>query len=95
MCVQYKKRNIPSVQVKNKPHVRGLEHVFILRSMVSMVANRYFFLLTLLILALKDYILVVSNHSKFLLDRQEEDYIFCISTCKFVAKFEKRDNGRC
>jgi hypothetical protein len=38
MC-PVKKENIPSVQVKNKPHVGGLEHAFILVSMDSTVAN--------------------------------------------------------
>jgi hypothetical protein len=41
LCVQYKKENIPSVQVKKKPCVGVLEHVFILGSMDSTVANRY------------------------------------------------------
>ncbi len=34
------KRNIPSVQVKNKPCVGGTKHAFILDSMDSMVANK-------------------------------------------------------
>jgi hypothetical protein len=36
-----KNENIPSVQVKNKPRVRGSEHVFILGSMGSTVAKTY------------------------------------------------------
>jgi hypothetical protein len=39
MCVQYKKKKIHYVQVKNKPHDRGSEHVFILGSMVCTVVN--------------------------------------------------------
>ncbi len=39
VCVQYKKKNIPSLQVKNKPCVGELEHVFILGSIINMVVN--------------------------------------------------------
>jgi hypothetical protein len=35
------KINIPSVQVKNKPRVRGLKLVLILGSMVTTVSNNY------------------------------------------------------
>jgi hypothetical protein len=34
-----KKKNIPSVQVKNKPNVRESKHAFILGSTVNMVTN--------------------------------------------------------
>ncbi len=42
MSVQYKKKNIPSVKVKNKPCVRESKHALILGSAVNMVANNYF-----------------------------------------------------
>jgi hypothetical protein len=69
------------VQITKKPRVRGSENLFILGSMVSTVATRYFFLLTYLML--KEYTLEVFHHAKFLLDRPEKDDIY---------KFEKRDN---
>ncbi len=40
MCIQYKKENILPLQVKNKPHVKGYEHAFILGSMDSTIAKR-------------------------------------------------------
>jgi hypothetical protein len=44
MCVFDIKRKIPSLQVKNQPHVRESKHVFILGSMGNMGANRSPFL---------------------------------------------------
>ncbi len=41
VCVRCKKKNIPYVQVKNKPHVWDPEHTFIFGSTVNMVANKY------------------------------------------------------
>jgi hypothetical protein len=43
VCVfDIKKKNIPPVQVKNKPNVRESKHAFILGSTVNMVANSTF-----------------------------------------------------
>ncbi len=46
VCVLYiNKKNIPFVQVKNKPRVRESKHAFILGSLVNMVKNNYIQLL--------------------------------------------------
>jgi hypothetical protein len=41
MCVCVRKKNIPSVQVKNKPCVGESKNAIILGSMVYMVANNF------------------------------------------------------
>ncbi len=40
-CVSVIKENIPSVQIKNKQHIKESKHAFILGSAVYMVANSY------------------------------------------------------